>query len=222
MIHLKKYAAEAMGTMVLVLLGCGSAVLAGTTPGNLHIAFAFGLAVVAMAYTIGHISGCHINPAVTVGMCVAWRMKWSEGLWYIIAQCIGAVVGAWVLAFIATNGVSLHANQLGQNFYDKDYNMIAAFVAELIATMIFVRVVLWSTSDKWGTGPLAGLVIGLTLILIHIVFIPVTGTSVNPARSFGPAVLVGGLAWSQLWLFWLAPLLGAIVAAWAYMWCEKK
>lgn len=217
---MKKYAAEGMGTMVLVLLGCGSAVLAGTTPGNLHIAFAFGLSVVAMAYTIGHISGCHINPAVTVGMCISGRMKWSEWIWYIVAQCIGAIVGASVLSYIATGIFT--SSSLGQNVINAWFSLPQAFVAEFIATMIFVRVVLGSTSDKSWNGPLAGLAIGLTLVLIHIVFIPVTGTSVNPARSLGPAILAGGAAWSQLWLFWLAPLLGAVVAAWAYMWCEKK
>lgn len=211
-----------MGTMVLVLLGCGSAVLAGTTPGNLHIAFAFGLSVVAMAYTIGHISGCHINPAVTVGMCVSGRMKWGEWIWYIVAQCIGAIVGAGVLSYIATGIFTSSA--LGQNVVNTWlwFTLYQAFAAEFIATMIFVRVVLGSTSDKGWAGPLAGLVIGLTLVLIHIVFIPVTGTSVNPARSFGPAILAGGAAWSQLWLFWVAPILGAVVAGWAYMWCEKK
>ncbi len=209
-----------MGTMVLVLLGCGSAVLAGTTPGNLHIAFAFGLSVVAMAYTIGHISGCHINPAVTVGMCISGRMKWNEWIWYIVAQCIGAIIGAGVLSYIATGIFT--SSSLGQNVINAWFSLPQAFVAEFIATMIFVRVVLGSTSDKSWNGPLAGLAIGLTLVLIHIVFIPVTGTSVNPARSLGPAILAGGAAWSQLWLFWLAPILGAVVAAWAYMWCEKK
>lgn len=209
-----------MGTMVLVLLGCWSAVLAGTAAGNLHIALAFGLAVVALAYTIGHISGCHINPAVTVGMCMSGRMKWSEWLWYIVAQSIGAIVGAAVLSYIATGMLS--SAKLGQNVIQGDYSMAQAFVAEFLATMIFVRVVLGSTSDKWWAGPLAGLVIGLTLAVIHIVFIPVTGTSVNPARSLGPALMTGGEAWSQLWLFWVAPLLWAVAAAWAYMWCEKR
>ncbi|GAB0174262.1 MAG: MIP family channel protein [Candidatus Altimarinota bacterium] len=217
---MKKYAAEAMGTMVLVLLGCGSAVLAGMTAGNLHIALAFGLAVVAMAYTIGHVSGCHINPAVTVGMCVSGRMKWSEGLWYIVAQSAGAIIGAAVLSYIATG--AFMSDKLGQNVIQGDFSTLQAFIAEFLATMIFVRVVLASTGDKSGAGPLAGLVIGLTLAVIHIVFIPVTGTSVNPARSLGPALLAGGDAWSQLWLFWVAPLLGAVVAAWTYMWCEKR
>lgn len=218
--HMKKYAAEAMGTMVLVLLGCGSAVLAGMTAGNLHIAMAFGLAVVAMAYTIGHVSGCHINPAVTVGMCVSGRMKWSEWLGYIIAQSLGAIVGAAVLSYIATG--MFMSDKLWQNVVQGGFTVTQAFIAEFLATMIFVRVVLGSTSDKSGAGPLAGLAIGLTLIVIHIVFIPVTGTSVNPARSLGPALMAGGDAWSQLWLFWLAPLLGAVAAAWAYMWCEKR
>jgi len=188
---MKKYLAEAFGTMVLVLMGCGSAVIAGPSVlgGTLGIAFAFGLAVVAMAYTIGHISGCHINPAVTVGVCASGRMKWSEGFWYIVAQTIGATIGALVVAYIVTKGVGFTAPELGQNSYTA-YGATVSLIAEFIATFIFVRVVLGATSASEYPA-VAGLVIGLTLVLIHIVFIPVTGTSVNPARSFGPAVLVG-------------------------------
>jgi aquaporin Z len=222
MVHAtKKYMVEAFGTAVLVLMGCGSAVIAGSTVGNLGVAFAFGLSVVAMAYAIGHISGCHINPAVTVGMCASGRMKWSEGVCHIVAQCVGAVGGAALLAYIST-GMIMGATHLGQNVVADGYTMTQAFVAELVATVIFVRVVLGSTSSQSGAGPLAGLAIGLTLVLIHIVFIPVTGTSVNPARSFGPALLVGGAAWSQLWLFWVAPLLGGFIGAMAQKWCEAK
>jgi aquaporin Z len=217
---MKKYMVEAFGTAVLVLMGCGSAVLAGTQVGYLGISFAFGLSVVAMAYAIGHISGCHINPAVTVGACVAGRMKWSEGIWYIVAQCIGAVLGAAVLAYIST-GMVTGASSLGQNVVASGFSVGQAFVAEFVATLIFVRVVLGATSSSAPAG-FAGLAIGLTLVLIHIVFIPVTGTSVNPARSFGPALLVGGEAMSQLWLFWVAPLLGAIAAGLAHTWCEAK
>lgn len=220
---MKKYIVEAFGTAVLVLMGCGSAVLAGSEVlgGTLGIAFAFGLSVVAMAYAIGHISGCHINPAVTVGACVTGRMRWSEGVWYIIAQVVGAILGAAVLAYIST-GMITGATELGQNVVNQPrFTMGQAFVAEFVATLIFVRVVLGATSAGAPAG-FAGLAIGLALVLIHIVFIPVTGTSVNPARSFGPALLVGGEAMSQLWLFWVAPLLGAVAAGLAHKWCEAK
>lgn len=217
---MKKYIVEAFGTAVLVLMGCGSAVLAGSEVGFLGIAFGFGLSVVAMAYAIGHISGCHINPAVTVGACVAGRMRWDEGVRYIIAQCIGAIIGATVLAYIS-HGMLSGVTSLGQNLVHSPYTVTQAFVAEAVATMIFVRVVLGSTSAGAPAG-FAGLAIGLTLVLIHIVFIPVTGTSVNPARSLGPALIVGGEALSQLWLFWIAPLVGAIAGALAYNYCEAK
>ena len=211
-----------MGTAVLVLMGCGAAVLAGSSVlgGTLGIAFAFGLSVVAMAYTIGHISGCHINPAITVGACVAGRMKWSEGIAYIIAQSIGAVLGASVLLYLAKN-VGLDGSNLGQNMWQSPVTTAGAFVAELVATFIFVRVALGATSKEQSPA-MAGLVIGLTLVLIHIVFIPVTGTSVNPARSLGPALLTGGLALDQLWLFWVAPLFGAIVAGLSHSFCNEK
>jgi aquaporin Z len=211
---------EAFGTAVLVLMGCGAAVLAGSQVGTLGVAFAFGLSVVAMAYAIGHISGCHINPAVTVGMCVAGRMRWSEGGWYILAQCIGAIAGAWLLMYLAMN-TGLSGMELGQNGWNGKISAQWAFVAELVGTYIFVRVVLGATSAD-AHGAFAGLAIGLTLVLIHIVFIPITGTSVNPARSLGPAALVGGVAMQQLWLFWVAPLLGAVAAGLTSNWCEKK
>lgn len=220
---MKKYLAEAFGTGVLVLLGCGSAVLAGPAlNGSLGIAFAFGLAVVAMAYTIGHISGCHINPAITVGMCVSRRMSWEEGIKYIIAQTVGAVIGAAILAFIVTNGTSLATEKLGQNSYSaNNYSTLTALVAEFIATFIFVKLVL-AVTRRAENSVIAGLIIGLTLVLIHIVFIPVTGTSVNPARSTGPALLTGGVTLSELWVFWVAPLLGGIVAGFTELPCDKK
>lgn len=219
---MNKYIAEAFGTGVLVLLGCGSAVLAGgVLGGTLGIAFAFGLAVVAMAYTIGHISGCHINPAITIGMCVSGRMTWAEGVKYMIAQTIGAIIGAAILAFLATNGASLVASSLGQNSYSaNNISLLTALVAEFIATFIFVKVVL-STTKQAENATIAGLVIGLTLVLIHIVFIPLTGTSVNPARTTGPALLVGGTALAELWVFWVAPLLGGIAAGLTEVCCKK-
>lgn len=219
---LSKFGAEFIGTMVLVLMGCGSAVIAGangtTGVGLLGISFAFGLSVIAMAYAIGHISGCHINPAISIGMVVAGRMKTSEAVYYIIAQVLGAIAGASILFFIASGktGYSLTAG-LGQNGYDisspQGYNMVSGFIAETIFTFIFLLVIFGSTSTKNINGGFAGLAIGLSLVLIHIVGIPVTGVSVNPARSIGPALLVGGQAISQLWLFIVAPILGAILSA---------
>lgn len=224
-----KYIAEFFGTMVLVLMGCGSAVLAGangtTGVGLLGIAFAFGLSVVAMAYAIGHISGCHINPAISIGMVLAGRMKLGEAIFYIIAQVLGAIAGAYVLMLIATGKAdySIATNGLGQNGYDAGspggYNLVSCFIAETVFTFIFLLVIFGSTSTKNINGGFAGLAIGLSLVLIHITGIPVTGVSVNPARSIGPAILVGGTAISQVWLFILAPILGALLSAlmWRYV-----
>jgi aquaporin Z len=224
-----KFSAEFFGTMVLVLMGCGSAVIAGangtTGVGLLGIAFAFGLSVVAMAYAIGHISGCHINPAITIGMVVAGRMKANEAVIYIIAQVLGALAGAGILLLIASGkeGYDLATNGLGQNGYGASspahYNLQAGFIAEVVFTFIFLFVIFGSTSTKNIHGGFAGISIGLSLVLIHIVGIPVTGVSVNPARSIGPALLVGGPAISQLWLFIVAPVIGAILSAviWRYL-----
>jgi aquaporin Z len=218
-----KLTAEFLGTLILVLMGCGSAVIAGasgeTGVGLLGISFAFGLSVVAMAYAIGHISGCHINPAISIGMVVAGRMKLGEAIGYIVAQVLGAIVGAAILMFIATGkaGYDVAVNGLGQNGFGvhspQQYNLISGFVAETIFTFIFLLVIFGTTSTKNIHGGFAGLSIGLSLVLIHIVGIPITGVSVNPARSIGPALFVGGEAISQLWLFIAAPLLGAILAA---------
>jgi len=224
-----KFSAEFFGTMVLVLMGCGSAVIAGangmTGVGLLGISFAFGLSVVAMAYAIGHISGCHINPAISIGMVVAGRMKASEAAIYIIAQILGALAGAYILMLIASGkeGYSVAANGLGQNGYNLlspgHYSLQAGFIAEMIFTFIFLFVIFGATSTKNIHGGFAGLAIGLSLVLIHIVGIPVTGVSVNPARSIGPAILVGGQAISQLWLFIVAPIVGSVLSAvvWRYL-----
>jgi aquaporin Z len=209
----KKYAAELIGTMVLVLMGCGSAVLAGTFIGNVGIAFAFGLAVLAMVYAIGSISGCHINPAVTISMLAAGKIHAKDAIAYILVQCVGAIIGAGLLYSIASGNpaYSLAVNGLGQNQFTT-YSMIAAFTAEVALTFIFLLVILGSTSESAPKG-FAGISIGLSLVLIHLVGIPITGTSVNPARSLGPALFVGGTALSQLWLFWVAPIIGGIIAA---------
>jgi aquaporin Z len=223
-----KYGAEFIGTLILVLMGCGSAVIAGsngtTGVGLLGIAFAFGLSVVAMAYAIGHISGCHINPAITIGMVVVGRMKASESIGYIIAQILGAIAGAGILLVIAGGkpGFDISTTGLGQNGYGaaspQGYSLMSGFIAEVVFTAIFLLVIFGSTSTKNIHGGFAGLAIGLSLVLIHIVGIPVTGVSVNPARSIGPAIFVGGTALSQLWLFITAPVLGSIIAAliWRY------
>lgn len=220
---LSKFSAEFLGTLVLVLMGCGSAVIAGANGtsgvGLLGISFAFGLSVVAMAYSIGHISGCHINPAISIGMVVAGRMKIGEAAYYIVAQILGGIAGAFILLQIASGKpeYSLATNGLGQNGFDafspQHYSLQAGFIAEIVLTFIFLLVIFGSTSSKNINGGFAGLAIGLSLVLIHIVGIPVTGVSVNPARSIGPALLVGGQAISQVWLFIVAPIIGAVLSA---------
>ena len=213
-----RYLAELIGTMVLVLIGCGSAVIAGYNIGYYGISFAFGIAVLAMVYSIGGISGCHINPAITISMLVARKISARDAVFYVIFQCVGAIIGAGILYAIAT-GVptySLAVNGLGQNGYGTaspgGYNLMSALIAEIALTFIFILVVHGSTHERVPKG-FAGLSIGLTLVMIHLVMIPITGTSVNPARSLGPAVFVGGLALEQLWLFWVAPIVGGIIAA---------
>jgi len=221
---MKKYIAELIGTFALVLVGCGSAVIAGQHIGFLGIAFAFGLTVLAMVYAIGSISGCHINPAISVATLTAGKMHWKDTIFYIIAQCIGAIIAAGILLAIAKGqpGYSLAANGLGQNGFGAHspdgYSLAACFLAEVVLTALFLFVIFGSISKEAPKG-FAGLSIGLSLVLIHLVGIPITGTSVNPARSLGPALFVGGAALSQLWLFWVAPLVGGIIAAilWKYV-----
>jgi aquaporin Z len=213
----KKYVAELVGTFVLVLMGCGSAVLAGSAIGFVGISFAFGLSVLAMVYAIGGISGCHINPAVSISMLAAGKLSVKDTVAYIAAQCVGAIIGAAALYWIATGNPQYSlASGLGQNGYDlaspSGFSMASAFVAEVILTFIFLLVIHGSTSEKAPKG-FAGISIGLSLVLIHLVGIPVTGTSVNPARSLGPAIIVGGTALNQLWLFWIAPIIGGLLAA---------
>jgi aquaporin Z len=216
---MKKYLAELIGTMVLVLLGCGSAVFAGsiagavgTGVGTLGVAFAFGLAVIAMAYTIGNISGCHINPAITLGVFLSGRMNLKDAGLYMLFQVFGAILGAGIIYSLVSTGGHAGPTTTGANGFG-DGQMFQAFIAEAVFTFIFVLVVLGSTDSKKGAGNFAGLAIGLTLVLIHIVCIPITGTSVNPARSIGPALFECGNALSQLWLFIVAPFVGAIFAA---------
>lgn len=218
---IKKLAAEFVGTATLVLLGCGAAVLAGFgIVGQLGIAFAFGLAIVAMAYGVGPVSGCHINPAVSFGVWVAGRMKRDELIGYVLAQCAGGVVGAGILLVIASGSPAYSiADGLGQNGWGQnylgEYGLQSALVFEIVATFLFLVTILGVTQAGAPT-QFAGLAIGLTLTVIHIVGIQVTGVSVNPARSLGPAVWVGGHALAQLWLFIVAPLIGAGLAGWAF------
>jgi len=208
----KRFSAELVGTMVLVLFGCGAAVLGPAPFDQLAVSLAFGFAIVAMAYGIGPVSGCHVNPAVSLAAFVAGRMSAKDMLVYWAAQFIGAVIGAFLLSLIAKTGMA----NLGQNGwgpgYLGEYGMHAALIFEVVMTAIFVVVILGVTGDK-AHGPFAGVAIGITLAVIHIVGIQVTGVSVNPARSFGPAVLAGGTALSQLWLFIVAPAVGAVLGA---------
>lgn len=210
---MKKYFAEMIGTLVLVLMGCGSAVFAGTVQpfasvGTLGVAFAFGLSVLVMVYSIGKISGCHINPAITMGMLCSGRISGKDAGLYILFQIIGAILGSAILFVLAKDSGSA-TTLTGANGYT---NWLPAFVAELVFTTIFVFVVLGVTS-KGANNAFAGIAIGLALVLVHIVCIPITGTSVNPARSIGPALFEGGKALSQLWLFIVAPLLGGTIAS---------
>jgi len=219
---MKKYFAELVGTFILVLFGVGTAVIAGDKVGILGIAFAFGLALIGAAYGIGTISGCHINPAVSLGVYVAGRMSIKDMLGYWVGQFIGAILAAWVLAAIVggvAGGYNIAASGLGQDGwgpgYQGGYNMTSAILFEFVATLIFVIVILGSTQAKAPSG-FAGLAIGITLVAIHITGIHITGVSVNPARSLGPALLVGGQALSQVWLFLLVPSLGGAVAGLLY------
>lgn len=221
---MKSYAAEFFGTFWLVLGGCGSAVLAAAFPevgiGLLGVALAFGLTVLTMAYAIGHISGCHLNPAVSVGLWAGGRFPGSQVLPYIIAQVIGGIVAGGVLFIIASgkegfdvmagfasNGYGIHS--------PGGYSLFAAFVSEVVMTMMFLLVILGSTDKKAPQG-MAPIAIGLCLTLIHLISIPVTNTSVNPARSTGVALFVGDWAVAQLWLFWVAPIIGGIIGAFIY------
>jgi aquaporin Z len=215
---MKKYLAELVGTFILVLFGCGTAVVAGDKVGIVGIAFAFGLALIGAAYGIGPISGCHINPAVSLGVYVAGRMTIKDMIGYWVSQFAGAALAAVVLSVIVIGvggGYDIAVKGLGQNGwgvgYQGEYSMVSAIVFEFVATLIFVIVILGSTQKSAPAG-FAGLAIGITLVAIHLLGIHITGTSVNPARSFGPAVLVGGQALAQLWLFLLFPSLGGAVA----------
>jgi aquaporin Z len=226
----KRAVAELLGTFWLVFGGCGSAVLAAKFPevgiGLVGVALAFGLTVVTMAYAVGYITGGHFNPAITVGAFVAGRIKAADIVPYIVAQLIGAVLAAWLLATIAAgNGTDAIASGLAANGYGEHspghYSLVSGFITEVLMMFFFVLVILGTTSEGAPVG-FAPLAIGLTLTLIHLISIPITNTSVNPARSTGPALLVGGWALQQLWMFWVAPILGAVLASGLWKWLGKK
>jgi len=219
-----RLAAEFVGTFWLVLGGCGSAVLAAAFPnvgiGLLGVSLAFGLTVLTMAFAIGHISGCHLNPAVTIGLVVGGRFKSSEAIPYIIAQVVGAVVAAAVLYLIASGKAGFDlAGGLASNGYAEHspggYSLLSCFVSEIVMTFMFLMIILGATDERAPAG-FAPIAIGLGLTLIHLISIPVTNTSVNPARSTGPALIVGSWALGQLWLFWVAPLIGAVLGGLGY------
>lgn len=227
---MNKYIAECIGTFWLVLGGCGSAVLAAGFPdvgiGLLGVSLAFGLTVLTMAYAIGHISGCHLNPAVSVGLWAGGRFPANELMPYIMAQVIGAILGAGALYLIASGQPSFDlsagfaSNGFGAHSPD-GYSMVAALVAEIVLTMMFIFVIMGAT-DKRAPAGLAPIAIGLCLTLIHLISIPVTNTSVNPARSTGVALFVGDWALAQLWLFWLAPIVGGFIGAKLYRVVAKE
>jgi aquaporin Z len=222
----KRAAAEFLGTFWLVLGGCGSAVLSAKFPdigiGLLGVALAFGLTLLTMAFAIGHISGCHLNPAVSLGLVMGGRFKGAELLPYVLAQVLGGILAAALLYFIASGKAGFELSSgLAANGYAEHspggYTLAAGFVTEMVMTFMFLMVILGATDARAPQG-FAPIAIGLCLTLIHLISIPVTNTSVNPARSTGPAVIVGGWALSQLWLFWIAPLLGAAIAGAVYRW----
>ncbi|MBP5375917.1 MAG: MIP family channel protein [Bacteroidaceae bacterium] len=228
---MKKYLAEMVGTMVLVLMGCGVAVSLNCSSNCSDVAnsatvigtsFAFGLAVVAMAYTIGGVSGCHINPAITLGCLISKRISCKDATMYIIFQVIGAFIGSAILFALTSNVEGLEGT--GANACQEGVSVIGGLIAEIVFTCVFVLVVLGTTDSKKGAGNFAGLAIGLSLVLVHLVCIRYTGTSVNPARSIAPAVFQGGVALEQLWVFIVGPFVGAAIAAgiWKIIGGEEK
>ena len=214
---MKKYVCECLGTAVLVLFGCGIAVLSGAD--LVATALAFGLAIVAMAYVIGNVSGCHVNPAVSLAMLINKKLTVKEFLLYVVSQVVGAFVGAGILYFVLSNA-GIGVENLGANGFGT-LSIAGAFVVELVLTFVFVYTILGVTSDESKAG-VAGIVIGLTLAFVHLLGIKLTGTSVNPARSLAPAILMGGTALKQVWVFIVAPFVGSAIAAFAFKFLNKK
>jgi len=226
----RKYAAETIGTFWLTFGGCGSAVIAAGFPqvgiGLLGVALAFGLTVLTMAFAIGHVSGCHLNPAVTVGLAAGGRFPSSQIIPYIVAQVVGAIIGAAVLYVIAKGAPGFDlAKGFASNGYGEHspghYSLVSGFVAEVVLTMMFLFIIMGATHGKAPAG-FAPIAIGLGLTLIHLISIPITNTSVNPARSTGPALFVGGWALEQLWMFWVAPLIGGVLGGLIYRWLSDE
>ena len=223
---MKKYVAEFIGTAVLVLFGCGSAAIAGQALGTLGIALAFGLSIVAMAYVIGNISGCHINPAVSLAMLINKKMSVKDFCFYVLSQVLGAILGIAILyAIISCCGLTIEATGLGANGYAEasstNINLVGALLVEVILTFVFIYTILGVTSDDKKSS-VAGIVIGLTLAFVHIMGIPLTGTSVNPARSLAPAIFLGGTALQQVWVFIVAPFVGSALAAITFKFLNKE
>jgi len=226
---MKKYLSEFLGTAVLVLFGCGTAAISGGITGSIGIvgiALAFGLSIVAMAYVIGNISGCHVNPAVSLAMFISKKMTAKDFLGYIVAQFLGAFAGSGILyAIMSNSNLDIAVNGLGANGFGAasfvGLNMLGAIIVEIILTFVFLFTILGVTSDD-SKSSIAGIVIGLTLTFVHIIGIPLTGTSVNPARSLAPAVLLGGEPLSQVWVFIVAPFVGAALAALAFKALNKE
>jgi len=221
--QLKKYCSEFTGTLVLVFMGCGSAVFLGCSPdgGHLAVAFAFGLSIVAMAYVIGNISGCHINPAVSLAMLLRKKLNITDFCGYVVAQTAGAVAAAGLLKLLLSFGLTDQTGGLGSNGIAGAGGAGGALFVEVILTFVFIFVIIGVTSDE-SKGGVAGIVIGLTLTFVHIVGIPLTGTSLNPARSIGPALFAGGNALSDVWVFILGPLVGAVLAVLIYSFVKPK
>lgn len=222
---MKKYLCEFIGTAVLVLFGCGSAAIAGGALGTLGIALAFGLSIVAMAYVIGNISGCHINPAVSLAMLINKKMSLKDFCFYVVAQILGAIAGIGILyGIIACSPLDVAVCGLGANGFGEGYgvelNMLGALIVEVVLTFVFIYTILGVTSDE-NKGAVAGIVIGLTLAFVHIMGIPLTGTSVNPARSLAPAIFLCGTALKQVWVFIVAPFVGSALAAFTYKFLNK-
>lgn len=223
---MKKYVSEFIGTAVLVLFGCGSAAIAGQSLGTLGIALAFGLSIVAMAYVIGNISGCHINPAVSLAMLINKKMTVKDFVGYVVAQVLGSIFGIAILYFIMIScGFDIATQGLGANGFDAassvNLNMVGAIVVEVVLTFVFIYTILGVTSDE-NKSSVAGIVIGLTLAFVHIMGIPLTGTSVNPARSLAPALFLGGDALKQVWVFIVAPFVGSTLAAYTFKFLNKE
>ena len=219
---MRKYISEGIGTAVLVLFGCGSAALGGSALGILGIAMAFGLSIIAMAYVIGKVSGCHVNPAVSLAMLIDGRMSGKDCICYVVAQVLGGLAGIGILYFIISSlGLNPTEIGLGANGYAADFSVFGAIITEIVLTFVFILTVLGVTADE-SKSSIAGVVIGLTLAFVHILGIPLTGTSVNPARSFAPALFLSGEALQQVWVFVFAPLVGAALAAVVYKFVIKE